>query len=66
MVKENRKALDHDVRNPLLGIALEVRRMSKCMSRMEVFLTRIDKASNDAIRKWAKECSDFPNEVKKD
>jgi hypothetical protein len=45
------------VRNPLLGLSLEIRKIAKSIVRIESYLTRIDSSSNEAILKWAKECT---------
>lgn len=44
------EGLDHNVRNALVGMALEIKRIMQSMQRMETYLKRIDKA-----------CGDFPD-----
>jgi len=39
--------LDHNIRNSLVGLALETKRIAKCISRLEIHLSRIDKAIED-------------------
>lgn len=40
----DRNALDHETRNALVGMALELRRIVDAMARLEQHLKRIDKA----------------------
>jgi len=41
--------LDHEVRNGMLGIALELKRMSESLLRMEQHIRRIDNAVKTCV-----------------
>jgi hypothetical protein len=62
----NKNDLAHNIRNPILGIELEIKNIMKSIKRMEKHLSRMDDAKLRAIKKWAKECTLSLNEVLKD
>jgi len=43
----NNNDLDHDVRNALIGMSLEIRRIVASIMRLESYLQRIDRACGD-------------------
>ena len=45
-----RSEFDHEVRNAVLGVGLEVRRIRMAMQRMETHLKRIDTVCTDCKR----------------
>lgn len=52
----DQNALDHETRNALVGMALELRRIVEAMAKLEKHLKRIDKA--------VEECGDSPEAPK--
>lgn len=59
---KNTHNLDHDIRNPLLGIVLEQNRMRRSMASIERFLKRMDNATKKQIQQWVKEYSNSVND----
>lgn len=63
MKNEIRKNLNHNVRNPLAGIVLEIKRIRASIIKIEEHLDRVDKATSMAMNRWAVECQN-PGELR--
>lgn len=56
MDKLTQAKLDHDVRNPVVGVYVEIKRILESLKRIEDHLKRMDEACNDAERKAKPVC----------
>ncbi len=65
MELKEKNNLNHNIRNPLIGLIVEIKKIAKFISKMEEFITRIDNSKQESIKKWANECTDSQIEVSK-
>lgn len=51
----DKNELDHNIRNPILGIYSEIKKLMISLVRMENHIKRIDTAREETLKKWVNE-----------